>query len=47
MIDVDVWVRGQQDATTRRIDGVPENADAWTDGDVKSLLEQMLSNLAW
>lgn len=42
MIDVDVWVRGQQDATTRRIDGVPENAAAWTDGDVKSLLEQML-----
>ena len=42
MIDVDVWVRGQQDATTRRIDGVPENAARWTDGDVKSLLEQML-----
>jgi hypothetical protein len=30
MIDVDVWVRGQQDATTRRIEGVPENAATWT-----------------
>jgi hypothetical protein len=42
MIDVDVWVRGQQDATTRRIEGVPENAASWTDADVQSLLEQML-----
>ncbi|HUF82103.1 MAG TPA: hypothetical protein VMN03_13290 [Burkholderiales bacterium] len=42
MIDVDVWVRGQQDATTRRIEGVPDDAAAWTDEDVKALLEQML-----
>lgn len=42
MIDVDVWVRGQQDASTRKIDGVPEDAASWTDGDVKRLLEQML-----
>lgn len=42
MIDVDVWVRGHQDAITRRIDGVPEDAAAWTDEDVKALLEQML-----
>jgi hypothetical protein len=42
MIDVDVWVRGQQDATTRRIEGVPEDAAGWTDRDVKVLLEQML-----
>lgn len=41
-MDVDVWVRGQQDATTRKIDGVPEDASEWTDDDVKSLLEQML-----
>ena len=45
MIDVDVWVRGQQDATTRRIEGVPEDAASWTDDDVKSLLEQMLMAL--
>ena len=42
MIDVDVWVRGQQDATTRRIEGVPADAAVWTDEDVKALLEQML-----
>ena len=42
MIDVDVWVRGQQDAMTRRIEGVPEDATRWSDEDVKSLLEQML-----
>ena len=42
MIDVDVWVRGQQDATTRRIEGVPDDAAVWTDEDVKALLEQML-----
>jgi hypothetical protein len=41
-VDVDVWVRGQQDATTRQIDGVPEDATVWTDADVRSLLEQML-----
>ena len=41
-MDVDVWVRGQQDAMTRKIDGVPEDAAMWTDGDVRSLLEQML-----
>jgi hypothetical protein len=42
MIDVDVWVRGRQDATTAHIEGVPENAAGWTDEDVKGLLEQML-----
>jgi hypothetical protein len=39
---VDVWVRGQQDARTQKIEGVPENAESWTDADVRSLLEQML-----
>ena len=42
VMDVDIWVRGQQDATTRKIEGVPENASGWTDTDVRSLLEQML-----
>ena len=41
-MDVDIWVRGQQDATTGKIEGVPENASGWTDEDVRSLLEQML-----
>ena len=42
MIDVDVWVRGQQDARTDRISGVPDDAPTWTDADVRMLLEQML-----
>lgn len=42
MIDVDVWVRGQQDAITRRIEGVPADPALWSDEDVKVLLEQML-----
>lgn len=42
MIDVEVWVRGRQDATTERIAGIESDAEAWTDADVKSLLEGML-----
>jgi hypothetical protein len=42
MIDVDVWVRGRQDATTERISGIDDDAGAWTDEDVKTLLEGML-----
>src|SRR5215204_1798277 len=42
MIDVDVWVRGRQDATTEKIAGVSRNAASWTDVDVKKLLEGML-----
>jgi len=41
-MDVDVWLRGQQDAITRKIDGVPAKAADWIDGDVRLLLEQML-----
>jgi hypothetical protein len=42
MIDVDVWVRGRQDATTERIAGVNGDAAGWADEDVKALLEGML-----
>jgi hypothetical protein len=42
MIDVDVWVRGRQDATTERIAGIERDASSWTDEDVKILLEGML-----
>jgi len=42
MIDVDVWVRGRQDATTERIAGVDNDAAGWSDEDVKTLLEGML-----
>jgi len=42
MIDVDVWVRGRQDAATESIAGIDQNAQSWTDVDVKKLLEGML-----
>jgi len=41
-MDVDVWVRGRQDAIIGKIEGIPEHAAEWTDEDVRSLLEQML-----
>jgi hypothetical protein len=45
MIDVDVWVRGRQEAVTRKISSVPADAAAWTDTDVRTLLEEMLTAL--
>ncbi len=42
MIDVDVWIRGRQDASVERISGIDANAAGWTDSDVKGLLEGML-----
>ena len=42
MIDVDVWVRGRQDATTQRVTGIEDDPTAWTDEDVKKLLDGML-----
>ena len=42
MIDVDVWVRGRQDAITERVKGIGDDASSWTDEDVKKLLEGML-----
>ena len=42
MIDVEVWVRGRQDATTERIAGLENDAAAWTDDEVKILIEGML-----
>jgi hypothetical protein len=42
MIDVEVWVRGRQGATTERLPGVDTDVDSWTEADVKKLLEGML-----
>ena len=42
MIDVDVWVRGRQDAVTEKIAGLDADAASWTDAEVKDLLEGML-----
>jgi hypothetical protein len=41
-IEVDVWVRGTDDAHTRVIGNVPPNPAAWTDADVHRLLSEML-----
>ena len=42
MIEVDVWVRGRQDAAVEQIAGVSADAESWTDSEVKTLLEGML-----
>ena len=42
MVEVDVWVRGRQDAATERIAAVDADAASWTDIEVKRLLEGML-----
>jgi hypothetical protein len=42
-VDVDVWLRGQNVATTQSISGVPHEPGAWTDDDVKAVLEGMLA----
>ncbi len=44
-IDVDVWVRGENDARTVPATGVPADPSSWTDADVKSLLTEMLQAL--
>ena len=44
MIDVDIWVRGTQHATTHKIASLGPEA-GWTDGEVKALLTEMLRTL--
>jgi hypothetical protein len=41
-IPVDVWLRGNDFATTAAIDGIPRPPAAWTDDDVRTILEGML-----
>ncbi|MES1254437.1 MAG: hypothetical protein ABUS56_02435 [Acidobacteriota bacterium] len=41
-VQVDVWLRGTDFATTATIDGVERPPDAWTDDDVRFVLEGML-----
>ena len=41
-MSVDVWVRATNQARTEALTGVPENAAAWTDADVRHLLTEML-----
>jgi hypothetical protein len=41
-VSVDVWLRGQDFATTRTIDGIVREPRAWTDDDVRAVLQGML-----
>jgi hypothetical protein len=41
-IDVDVWLRGNNFATTESFTGVTREPGAWTDDDVRLVLEGML-----
>ena len=41
-IEMDVWVRGNQHATTRRVMSIPGDPSNWTDDDVRALLVEML-----
>jgi hypothetical protein len=41
-VDVDVWVRGTNDARTALLTGVPADAATWTERDVRTLLTGML-----
>ncbi len=41
-VSVDVWLRGQDFATTRTIEGVVREPRAWTDEDVRTVLHGML-----
>lgn len=39
---VDIWLRGQDFATTKSIDGIEREARDWDDDDVRAVLEGML-----
>jgi hypothetical protein len=41
-VSVDIWLRGTDHATTTTIDGIARQPDAWTDDDVRLVLEGML-----
>ena len=41
-VQVDVWLRGEDFATTETIEGLKREPNAWTDDDVRLVLEGML-----
>ena len=42
IVPVDIWLRGTDFATTEAIEGIPRAPRAWTDEDVRLVLEGML-----
>ena len=45
-VSVDIWLRGTEHATTTTIDGLTRMPSAWTDDDVRFVLEGMLRVMA-
>ena len=45
-VSVDIWLRGTEHATTETIDGLSREPSAWTDEDVRAVLEGMLRVMA-
>jgi len=45
-VSVDVWLRGTEHATTQTIEGITREPSAWTDDDVRDVLEGMLRVMA-
>jgi hypothetical protein len=41
-VTVDIWLRGENHATTAPLDGIRHPASMWTDDDVRLVLEGML-----
>lgn len=42
IVEVDVWLRGDESASTKLIEEIAREPDEWTDGDVRLVLEGML-----
>jgi hypothetical protein len=43
IVQVDVWLRGEDYATTKTIEGLDREPVAWTDDDVRAVLQGMLT----
>jgi len=44
-VPVDIWLRGENHATTAQIDGIAAAPASWTDDDVRAVLEGMLREM--
>jgi hypothetical protein len=44
-VDVDVWLRGTDFATTASVEDIPRGPKEWTDDDVRLVLEGMLRTM--
>jgi hypothetical protein len=44
-VQVDVWLRGSEFATTATLDAVTRSPDVWNDDDVRLVLEEMLRTM--